>query len=82
MTREAEEGDCPECRTAVGMGMSLNVAKELEMPGFDELETKVKAQEIDSNEALDQIIAHATKRNDEDAINYLKGVKELMNTPL
>jgi len=82
MTREAEEGDCPECRTAVGMGMSLNVAKELEMPGFDELEIKVKAQEIDANEALDKIIAHAEKRNNEDAIDYLKGVKKLMNTPL
>ena len=80
--RQAEEEDCPECRTAVGMGMSLNVAKELEMPGFDELETKVRAQEIDANEALDQIIAHATKSNNEDAIDYLKGVKELMNTPL
>lgn len=82
LTREAEEGDCPECREAVGVGMGLTVAKALEMPGFDELEVKVRAQEIDANVALDQIIVHAEKRKDKDAVDYLKGVKELMNTPL
>ncbi len=82
LAREAQEEDCPSCRHAVGISMSLNVGKSLGMPDVDELASLIKSDQVDPVEAMEAIINHARTVNDEDAVDYLTGVKKMMTEPL
>jgi len=82
LAREAQDGDCPHCRHAVGISMGLNVGKSLEMPEIDELRTLVKEERVDPVDAMTAIIGHAENINNEEAADYLKGVKKMMTTAL
>ena len=81
LAREVQEGDCPGCGDAVGILMGLNVGKSLDMPDIDELEALVKDERVEPVAAMEAIIGHAKSINEDDAVDYLTGVKKMMITP-
>jgi len=73
-----EEDECPACKIAVGIGMYLNVCKELESKEkCNELFNKVTKEEI-SPEELFEIIKNKAKDSPE-KLEMLKYIDSLIN---
>lgn len=74
--------DCPSCSEAVGLGWSLNLAKQLNMPNADQLVKDVEDEKVSTEEALSQIVTFAQEKGTKEDVESLQEIKRLMYTPL
>jgi len=74
--------DCPTCSEAVGVGWSLDIAKQMGMMDYDILEAEVLEERISPQEAIDKMIEYAENQGKEDESTSLKEVKRLMYSSL
>lgn len=74
--------ECPSCSEAVGLGFSLNLAKQLNMPGVDELVKDVEDNKISTKEVLSKIETFAQEKGTKDDVENLHEIKRLMYTPM
>lgn len=74
--------DCPSCSEAVGLGWSLNLAKQLNMPNADQLVKDVEDEKVSTKEVLSQIETFAQEKGTKEDVESLQEIKRLMYTPL
>ena len=76
-----DEEDCVECRVAVGIGMYLNVCKQLDSKETcNELFKKVTKEQISPKELFDLIKEKA--KDSPEKLEMLKQIDELVNAEL
>ena len=80
--KQAEEEDCEPCRFAVGIGITVNICKELKKSGKDidceDLEKAVKDETITVKEFVEQIGERIKNTGDKDQYEVFDEVRELM----
>jgi len=76
-----EEEECPECADGIGGAWSVSVARELNMPGVDELEQQLK-DGATGESVLEKVLNYAQEIGDNDAQDFLKGIKKEMGNAL